>query len=76
MGMHRKDIGAVQQRLVGVRIIFQDTVHQFILPQHGISMARTPAALQVAWSRSARKMGGFGYGRSGDAKKRGPANVS
>ena len=34
MGLHRVDIGAVEQRLVGVRIVSPDPVDQFVLPHH------------------------------------------
>ncbi len=34
MGLHRKDIGAVDKRLVGVRIVAADPLHKFILSEH------------------------------------------
>ena len=34
MRLHREDIGAVDQRLVGVGVIGPDLLDQFILPQH------------------------------------------
>ena len=32
--LHREDIGAVQQILVGVRIVAADPLHQLVLPHH------------------------------------------
>ncbi len=36
--LHREDVGAVDQRLVGVRVIALDLLDQFILPQHRTEM--------------------------------------
>ena len=36
--LHREDIGAVDQRLVGVRVVALDLLDQFILPQHRAKM--------------------------------------
>ena len=32
--LHREDVGAVQQILVGVRIVAADPLHQLVLPHH------------------------------------------
>ena len=44
MGQHGINIGAIQQGLVGLRIVALDAVHQLILPHHGrvSASARSP----------------------------------
>jgi hypothetical protein len=46
MCLHRKDIGAVDQRLVGVRVIALDLLDQFILPQHPTKMGCCAMSMQ------------------------------
>ena len=50
--LHRKDVGAVDQRLVGVGIVGPDLLDQFILPQHILIWGR------AAHFASAKKKGG------------------
>ena len=40
--LHREDVGAVQQILVGVRIIAADPLHQLVLPHHRASRSYPP----------------------------------
>jgi hypothetical protein len=46
MRVHRKDIGAVEPRLIGVGIVAQDPIDKLILTQHRSKMVLDPAALQ------------------------------
>jgi hypothetical protein len=46
MRLERKHIGAVEQRLIGVRVISEDPVHKFILSQHPLMMGVGDAILQ------------------------------
>jgi len=50
MRVDREHIGAVEQRLVGVRVVCEDPIDQLILSQHRRTMARSPIALQQKWS--------------------------
>ncbi len=36
MGVDREDIGAVEQRLIGLRVVIEDPVYKFILAQHAL----------------------------------------
>ncbi len=44
--LHREDIGAVEQRLVRLRVVALDPLHQFILPQHRAMMWRGGGMMQ------------------------------
>jgi hypothetical protein len=36
MSLHREHIGAIDERLIGVRIIAADPLHEFILSEHAV----------------------------------------
>ena len=50
--LHREHIGAVQQILVGVRIVAANPLHQFVLPHHRRKPTRSaPRAADLSWRR-------------------------
>ena len=68
MRLHREDIGAVDQPLVGIRIVGPDLLDQLILPQHDLYVGSVRSMLQVrsqGMPRAARQ--GAGESRAGKA---------
>ena len=68
MRLHRVDIGAVEQRLVGVRIVSPDPVDQFVLPHHlrlrgGFGFSG--ASVDAPRSNGARVRAGSAFGAIG-----------
>ena len=52
MRLHREHIGAVQQILVGMRIVAANPLHQFVLPHHRRKPTRSaPRAADLSWRR-------------------------
>ena len=47
--LHRKHIGAVDQRLISVRIIGLDPFNQFILPEHRSRVGGTARICKCFW---------------------------
>ena len=71
--LHREDVGAVDHRLVGVRIVAPDLLDQFILPQHAPKMGRTRADCASA-NRCRPEGWGHAPGRR-SAAERAPSSV-
>ena len=49
--LHREDVGAIEQRLIGIGVVAQDPIDQLILSQHGGIMGVRGGPMQ-AWERS------------------------
>ena len=74
--LHREHIGAVQQVLVGVRIVAADPLHQFVLPHHRLKPTRSTPRLRRRYRRGGARavqpgrIGANGRGRSAFARFR------
>ena len=52
MRLHRKHIGAIEEILIGVRIVAADPLHQFVLPHHRVKPTKSaPAPPITSWRR-------------------------
>ena len=57
MRLHREDVGAVDQRFVRIGIVGADLLDEFILPEHGATVAHRPSFASAKKAGSPR--GGF-----------------
>src|SRR6185437_7336943 len=61
--LHREHIGAIEQILVGVRIVAADPLDQFVLPHHLLKPSQTPAGDSMKRASRSEEINPYKYVR-------------